>query len=85
MRALVWHGPQEMSVDDVPDLAPAAGEVLLAPEAVGICGSELEGYLGHQANRTPPLVMGHEFAGRVVEVGDGVEEHGAGAASRSTR
>ena len=67
MRALVWHGPQEMSVDDVPDLAPAAGEVLLAPEAVGICGSELEGYLGHQANRTPPLVMGHEFAGRVVE------------------
>jgi (R,R)-butanediol dehydrogenase / meso-butanediol dehydrogenase / diacetyl reductase len=78
MRALVWHGPQEMSVDDVPDLAPAAGEVLLAPEAVGICGSELEGYLGHQANRTPPLVMGHEFAGRVVELGDGVEERWRG-------
>ena len=74
MRALVWHGPGQMSVDDVPDPEPAAGEVLLAPEAVGICGSELEGYLGHQANRTPPLVMGHEFAGRVVAVGEGVEE-----------
>jgi threonine dehydrogenase-like Zn-dependent dehydrogenase len=67
-----------MSVDDVPDLAPAAGEVLLAPEAVGICGSELEGYLGHQANRTPPLVMGHEFAGRVVELGEGVDERWRG-------
>jgi threonine dehydrogenase-like Zn-dependent dehydrogenase len=63
-----------MSVDDVPDVEPAAGEVLLAPEAVGICGSEVEGYLGHQANRTPPLVMGHEVAGRVVALGDGVDE-----------
>jgi threonine dehydrogenase-like Zn-dependent dehydrogenase len=67
-----------MSVDDVPDLEPPAGEVLLAPEAVGICGSEVEGYLGHQANRTPPLVMGHEFAGRVVELGDGVDERWRG-------
>jgi Alcohol dehydrogenase GroES-associated len=31
VRALVWHGPREMSVDDVPDPAPAAGEVLLEP------------------------------------------------------
>ena len=78
MRALVWHGPREMSVDDVPDLAPTAGEVLVAPEAVGICGSEVEGYLGHQANRTPPLVMGHELAGRVVELGEGVDERWRG-------
>jgi threonine dehydrogenase-like Zn-dependent dehydrogenase len=73
MRALVWHGPEQMSVDELPDPEPEAGEVLLAPEAVGICGSELEGYLGLQGNRTPPLVMGHELAGRVVAVGDGVE------------
>ena len=78
VRALVWHGPREMSVDDIPDLAPAAGEVLLEPEAVGICGSEVEGYLGEQANRTPPLVMGHEFAGRVVELGEGVDERWRG-------
>jgi threonine dehydrogenase-like Zn-dependent dehydrogenase len=67
-----------MSVDDVPDPAPAAGEVLLEPEAVGICGSELEGYLGEQANRTPPLIMGHEIAGRVVAVGEGVEPRWSG-------
>ena len=43
----------------------------MRPEAVGICGSEVEGYLGHMGNRTPPLVMGHEFAGTVVAAGDG--------------
>ena len=45
---------------------------------MGICGSEVEGYLGRQANRTPPLIMGHEFAGRVVAVGAGVEERWRG-------
>jgi threonine dehydrogenase-like Zn-dependent dehydrogenase len=74
MRALVWHGTERMSVDDVPDPEPGPGEVLLVPEAVGICGSELEGYLGRQGNRTPPLVMGHEVAGRVAAVGAGVGE-----------
>ena len=78
MRALVWHGPERMSVDDVPDPAPAAGEVLLIPEAVGICGSEVEGYLGHQANRTPPLIMGHELAGRVAAAGDEAAEDWVG-------
>lgn len=73
MRALVWHGPERMSVDELPDPEPEAGEVLLVPEAAGICGSDLEGYLGRQGNRTPPLVMGHEFAGRVTAVGDGVD------------
>ena len=73
MDALVWHGPERMSVDPLPDPSPGPGEVLLIPEAAGICGSELEGYLGRQANRTPPLVMGHEFAGRVSAVGPGVD------------
>src|SRR4051794_31232925 len=73
MRALVWHGPGRMSVDEVPDPQPAPGEVLLAPMAAGICGSEVEGYRGEQGNRTPPLIMGHELAGRVVAPGDGVD------------
>ena len=73
MRALVWHGPERISVDELPDPEPAPGEVLLAPAATGICGSDLEGYLGTQANRTPPLIMGHELAGRVVAVGAGVD------------
>jgi threonine dehydrogenase-like Zn-dependent dehydrogenase len=66
----VWHGSERMTVEDVPEPGePGAGELILRAEAVGICGSEVEGYLGRMGNRTPPLVMGHEFAGRVVAAG----------------
>jgi (R,R)-butanediol dehydrogenase / meso-butanediol dehydrogenase / diacetyl reductase len=75
MKAVVWQGPEEMSVEEVPEPDLQAGMVVLRPEAVGICGSEVEGYLGKMGNRTPPLVMGHEFAGTVVEVGEGVSEN----------
>jgi threonine dehydrogenase-like Zn-dependent dehydrogenase len=45
----------------------AAGEVLISVAAAGICGSELSGFLGHNSLRVPPLVMGHECAGQVVQ------------------
>ena len=73
MRALVWHGPNRMTVDEVPEPRAQAGEVVVRSEAAGICGSEVEGYLGMMSNRVPPLVMGHEFAGTVTEVGAGVD------------
>jgi threonine dehydrogenase-like Zn-dependent dehydrogenase len=47
--------------------------VVVRSEAAGICGSEIEGYLGRMSNRIPPLVMGHEFAGTVTEVGEGAD------------
>jgi 2-desacetyl-2-hydroxyethyl bacteriochlorophyllide A dehydrogenase len=72
VRALVWHGPNEMSVERVPDAAAGTGEVVVRSEAAGICGSEVEGYLGLMPNRVPPLVMGHEFAGSVTSLGAGV-------------
>ena len=74
MRGIVWHGPEEMSVEEVatPEVGP--GMVVVRPEATGICGSEIEGYLGKMGNRTPPLVMGHEFAGTVTEVGEGADD-----------
>jgi 2-desacetyl-2-hydroxyethyl bacteriochlorophyllide A dehydrogenase len=75
VRAIVWQGPNAMTVSEVPDPPdPGPGELVLQPEAVGICGSEVEGYLGHMGNRTPPLVMGHEFAGTVVAAGEGAAE-----------
>jgi (R,R)-butanediol dehydrogenase / meso-butanediol dehydrogenase / diacetyl reductase len=74
MKAIVWNGPEEMVVEEVPEPAVEPGTVVVRPEAVGICGSEIEGYLGKMGNRTPPLVMGHEFAGTVTEVGEGVNE-----------
>ncbi|MDQ6691401.1 MAG: alcohol dehydrogenase catalytic domain-containing protein [Candidatus Dormibacteraeota bacterium] len=73
MKALVWHGPSKLSLDEVPEPRPSKGQVLVSSEAAGICGSEIEGYLGRMSNRKPPLVMGHEFAGTVSEIGEGVE------------
>jgi (R,R)-butanediol dehydrogenase / meso-butanediol dehydrogenase / diacetyl reductase len=74
MKAVVWNGPEEMAVEEIPEPTAEPGTVIVRPEAAGICGSEIEGYLGKMGNRTPPLVMGHEFAGLVTEVGEGVEE-----------
>ncbi len=75
MKTLVWDGPNAMHVEDGPEPGdPGPGELILKPEAIGICGSEVEGYLGHMGNRIPPLVMGHEFAGTVVATGEGAGE-----------
>lgn len=71
MDALVWLGPRQLDLRHVPVPEPAPGEVLVAVEAVGICGSELSGYLGESSIRKPPLIMGHEAAGRIVAVGGG--------------
>jgi (R,R)-butanediol dehydrogenase / meso-butanediol dehydrogenase / diacetyl reductase len=73
MKALVWLGPERMEVQELQDPRPSPGEVLVEMEAAGICGSEVEGYLGRMANRKPPLVMGHEYSGTVTEVGQGVD------------
>jgi len=73
MKGIVWHGPEQMSVEEVPEPTVEPGTVIVRPTATGICGSEIEGYLGRMGNRTPPLVMGHEFAGTVTEVGEGVD------------
>ncbi|MFB9276246.1 zinc-dependent alcohol dehydrogenase [Cohnella cellulosilytica] len=69
MKALVYLGARQLAIEerDVPE--PKADEALVRVEAVGICGSELEGYLGHSAIRVPPLVMGHEFCGSIVRTG----------------
>jgi threonine dehydrogenase-like Zn-dependent dehydrogenase len=74
MKGIVWHGPEQMSVEEVPEPDIEPGTVVVRPTAAGICGSEIEGYLGRMGNRTPPLVMGHEFAGTVAEVGEGADE-----------
>lgn len=72
MQALVYEGPKLMNMREqqIPELKE--GEVLIRVEVVGICGSELGGYLGHNSLRKPPLVMGHEFSGEVVKLGQGV-------------
>lgn len=69
MKALLLSEYNRLEVVDVPLPRPAAGEVLLRVEACGICGSDVHGYDGTSGRRIPPIIMGHEAAGKVVAVG----------------
>jgi alcohol dehydrogenase len=67
MKALVYTQPHEVQLQDRPHPDIAEDEVLLKIEAVGICGSDMHAYHGHDPRRKPGLVLGHEFCGTVVE------------------
>lgn len=89
MRAAVLHGRRDLRVEEVETPAAGPGELLIEVTAVGVCGTDasewaygpkllpievrhpVTGHLG-------PMTMGHEFAGRVVGVGDGVDPSWAG-------
>ena len=67
MKALVYTAPHEIVYRDEPPPQRAAGEVLIGIDAVGICGSDLHAYHGRDPRRVPPLILGHELAGRILE------------------
>lgn len=73
MRALVLEKFHRMQVVDLPDPRPGPGEVLLRIAATGICGSDLHGYTGENGRRSPGQVMGHESAGTIAALGEGVD------------
>ena len=87
MRALVYHGPHDIRVEERPDPEPGPEEVLLRICATGICGSDLHGYTGENKRRHPGQIMGHETVGRIVALGSGVAgaelEAGAGGHGES--
>ncbi len=63
MKALVYTGPETLDYREMPDPAPREGEHLIRVDSVGICGSDMHAYLGHDNRRTAPLILGHEAAG----------------------
>jgi 2-desacetyl-2-hydroxyethyl bacteriochlorophyllide A dehydrogenase len=65
MRALVYTQPDEVQLQQRPLPEAAPGEVVLKIEAVGICGSDMHAWHGHDPRRQPGLVLGHEFVGRI--------------------
>jgi (R,R)-butanediol dehydrogenase/meso-butanediol dehydrogenase/diacetyl reductase len=73
MRAVRLHGVGELRVEDsVPMGAPAAGEVKLRVRAAGICGSDLHNFRTGRWISRLPVTPGHELAGEVIELGQGV-------------
>ncbi|MCA2220422.1 L-idonate 5-dehydrogenase [Nonomuraea aurantiaca] len=75
MKSAVVHGPGDLRIDERPDPEPGEGQVLLAMEWGGICGSDIS-YWKKGASGTAvlrhPLVLGHEVAGRIAGIGAGV-------------
>jgi alcohol dehydrogenase len=65
MRALVYTQPSEVQLQDRPHPELVPGEVVLKIEAVGICGSDMHAWHGHDPRRKPGLVLGHEFVGAI--------------------
>ncbi|WP_037885237.1 zinc-dependent alcohol dehydrogenase [Streptomyces viridochromogenes] len=78
MRAFVLTGPGTCAVQEVPAPTAAPGEVVVDVERVGVCGTDVEFFTGemaylHQGHSAYPMRLGHEWAGRVAAVGDGVD------------
>jgi len=73
MRALLLSEYKTLSVVDMPTPEIGDDDVLVRVRACGICGSDIHGYDGSTGRRIPPLVMGHEAAGVIEQVGRGVQ------------
>lgn len=69
MKALVYHGPHDLRVEERAEPALGPRDVRLAVKACGVCGSELHAVLAAQERRRPGIIMGHEMAGEIVETG----------------
>jgi threonine dehydrogenase-like Zn-dependent dehydrogenase len=78
MRAYVLNAPGEGGVQEVPAPAAAPGEVVVDVERVGVCGTDIDFFTGdmaylHSGHASYPIRLGHEWAGRVASVGNGVD------------
>lgn len=85
MNAAVYHGQRDLRFESIPDPEPGPNDLIIKVGACGICGTDLEEYTAGPifipehaphplTGQQLPIVMGHEFAGEVVEVGSAVTE-----------
>ncbi|MXY80169.1 MAG: alcohol dehydrogenase catalytic domain-containing protein [Chloroflexi bacterium] len=73
MRALIFHAPRRIVVEERADPAPAPGEVVLRTDAAGICASDLRVYRGEK-HAAAGVIPGHEITGTIGAVGEGVDD-----------
>ena len=66
MKAVVYTAPRSLEFRDEPQPIPGDDEILVKVEAVGICGSDMHAYFGHDERRPAPLILGHEACGRAM-------------------
>jgi L-iditol 2-dehydrogenase len=76
MRAVVYHGINDMRVETVPVPKIGRGELLIRIATCGICGTDLKKI--HMGSHSAPRIFGHEMAGTIVEAGEGVADFAVG-------
>lgn len=69
MKSLVYTGPKSIEIRDLAPRRPGPGEVLLKLSLCGVCGTDIGIWSGSHPRAQAPLILGHEFVGRVVEGG----------------
>jgi len=84
MQAALWYGRNDVRIEEVPEPTAGEHEVKIRVKWCGICGSDLHEYRAGPmiipqkphplTGRTPPIILGHEFSGDVVEIGSGVKD-----------
>jgi 2-desacetyl-2-hydroxyethyl bacteriochlorophyllide A dehydrogenase len=74
MRAAIVRAPGQLSIEDVPDPAPADHQAIVAVDLCGVCGTDLHVLDGDYAVVKYPMIPGHEFGGTVVAVGSAVRD-----------
>ncbi len=72
MKALLLEEYKKLTITDMPQPKVGEHDVLVQIKACGICGSDIHGFDGSSGRRVPPLIMGHEAAGVVAEIGSAV-------------
>jgi len=71
-RAAIFHAPKDIRIEQKELRALEPDEVLVRVAVCGICGTDIHLYLGETTYASPPVILGHEFSGEVVEIGDAV-------------
>ncbi len=77
MKAALLISPQKIEIGEIAKPGIGAGQVLIQPTRVGVCGSDVSFYLGHRT-ASYPFLLGHEVVGHVVAVGEGVTKIAVG-------
>jgi len=67
MRAVVYHGQMDVRADDIPYPECGEGDLLVKVDGCAVCGSDMKAYKSGNPRMRPPITMGHEFAGQIVE------------------
>lgn len=63
MKALIYTAPHRLEFTETAEPIANAGEIMVKVDSVGICGSDMHAFLGHDDRRPAPLILGHEVAG----------------------